>query len=223
MLSYKIYLQSLSIKTWAKMSDLLLNPTLAILNTFISFYRYDLLAISFFKYTFSFMYLFISCQGTFDESQISNFDENLRREELLKFVHSIILVPKSNAQKSCSLCFLLCQAPPYILSKKLEIKRQKDTAWSPLAPKCVEISNILFGAASEHFWGKTILFHITSFLKFLIQVWNFHGGEICKHFLWLSYTSQGFHCFFSFSFLFFKCNFSFIHLGEKNYTWNDLL
>ena len=60
--------------------------------------------------------------------QISNFDENLRREELLKFVHSIILVPKSNAQKSCSLGFLLCQAPPYILSKKLEIKRQKDTA-----------------------------------------------------------------------------------------------
>ena len=100
--------------------------------------------------------------------QISNFDENLRREEHLKFVHSIILVPKSNAQKSCSLCFLLCQAPPYILSKKLEIKRQKDTAWSPLAPKCVEISSILFGAASEHFWGKTILFHITSFLKFLI-------------------------------------------------------
>ena len=102
------------------MSNLLLNRTLAILNTFISFYRYDLLAISFFKYTFSFMYFFISFQGTFGESfgQISNFDENLRREEHLKFVHSIILVPKSNAQESCSLCFLLCQAPPYILSKK---------------------------------------------------------------------------------------------------------
>ena len=171
MLSYKKYLQSLSIKTWAKMSDLLLNPTLAILNSFISFYRYDLLAISFFKYTFSFMYLFISCQGTFGESFWPDIQLqicNLRREEHLKFVHSIILVPKSNAQKSCSLCFLLCQAPPYILSKKLEIKRQKDTAWSPLAPKCVEISSILFGAASEHFWGKTILFHITSFLKFLI-------------------------------------------------------
>ena len=153
------------------MSNLLLNPTLAILNTFIFFYRYDLLAISFFKYTFSLMYLFISCQGTFGESfgQISNFDENLRREEHLKFVHSIILVPKSNAQKSCSLCFFLCQAPPYIpIKKKNKIKRQKDSAWSPLAPKCVEISNILFGAASEHFWEKTILFHITSFLKFLI-------------------------------------------------------
>ena len=113
------------------MSDLLLNPTLAILNTFISFYRYDSLAISFFKYTFSFMYLFISCQGTFGESFWPDIQLqicNLRREEHLKFVHSIILVPKSNAQKSCSLCFLLCQAPPYILSKKLEIKRQKDSA-----------------------------------------------------------------------------------------------
>ena len=74
MLSYEIYLQSLSIKNRAKMSDLLLNPTLAILNTFISFYRYDLLAISFFKYTFSFMYsshakeLLVKAFG-----QISNF------------------------------------------------------------------------------------------------------------------------------------------------------
>ena len=69
------------------MSDLLLNPTLAILNTFISFYRYDLLAISFFKYTFSFMYLFISCQGTFGESFWPDIQLqicNLRREEHLK-------------------------------------------------------------------------------------------------------------------------------------------
>ena len=67
------------------------------------------------------MYLFISFQGTFGESFWPDIQLqicNLRREEHLKFVHSIILVPKSNAQKSCSLYFLLCQAPPYIPSKK---------------------------------------------------------------------------------------------------------
>ena len=39
--------------------------------------------------------------------------------------------------------------------------------------------------------------------------------KYANFFLWLSYTSQGFHYFFSFSFLFFKCNFNFIHLREK--------
>ena len=153
------------------MSDLLLNPTLAILNTFISFYRYDLLAISFFKYTFSFMYLFISCQGTFGESFWPDIQLqicNLRREEHLKFVHSIILVPKSNVQNHVRCIFFCVKLLDIFLVKKFKIKRQKDTAWSPLAPKCVEISSILFGAAFEHFWEKTILFHITSFLKFLI-------------------------------------------------------
>lgn len=82
------------------MSNFLLNPTLAIPNTFISFYRYDLLAISFFKYIFSFMYLFISCQRIIGESFWPDIQLqicNLRREEHLKFLHSIILVPKSNA------------------------------------------------------------------------------------------------------------------------------
>ena len=82
------------------MSNFLLNPTLAIPNTFISFYRYDLLAISFFKYIFSFMYLFISCQRIIGESFWPDIQLqicNLRRKEHLKFLHSIILVPKSNA------------------------------------------------------------------------------------------------------------------------------
>ena len=169
MLSYKKYLQSLSIKTWAKMSNLLLNPTLAILNTFISFYRYDLLAISFFKYTFSFMYLFISCQGTFDESFWP--DIQLRWEFAARRASKICtqyhFSPEIERTEIMFVVFSFVSSSS-IYCKKLEIKRQKDTAWSPLAPKCVEISSILFGAASEHFWGKTILFHITSFLKFLI-------------------------------------------------------
>lgn len=87
----------------------------------VHIFVHDLLAISFFKYTFSFMYLFISCQGTFGESLWPDTQLqicNLRREEHLKFVHSIILVPKSNVQKPCSLYFLLCQAPRYIPGKK---------------------------------------------------------------------------------------------------------